>query len=634
MQKHLFFVTSKEEALSTLSQLQRLANNHVEITIISSDPLANIYLKKQRVRFKDIGNFYPAPTQVYLGKRKLHTLMKKWTSNTSIERSLLFKNRIPLHLLIRYSLNTYLAEVIHSEMTAEKILRKVKPNVVHISSRWTESPFRRYQSEHLNLENIALYRLSKQHHLQTIALGTSLAKSLTAYLFNFFISSLWQSLRTTYLQLFHATKLSTSGQITILANYYQLENLLPAIVSLQKSGKSIQVIGKISPLQQKDIVRVIPTFIPLGILEATSKQLWNARLVRTVKSIFRYLTMLRHLQKFFISKNQNYWPFLAYKFMYYFISEFPIFMDYLDGATQVFKRKTDLLVTPATADNVSRTIVAAAQSLNIPVLELQHGVLPKHDDDIAFRTNDFFAVWGKGVRETISDTRSPNNIPITGYPHFDHYWYPRPTTFNKQRIINKLKIIPATKVLLILSVFPSGITRMYPTYSPYQFMEAIFRTLLKTKSEWKVIFRPHPSAPSSWVSNLADCSGVDFYYDQQTVALADVIAASDVIIANPSTTVVEAMFQNKPILFCDFPSEGKAYRYSWWPFVESHAVKLFETTSQLETFINTSIHDQHFLKEMFQHQRLFLKNYCSIFSRPATSRVVSLINHLDTKATT
>lgn len=631
MQKHLFFITSEEEVRLALSRIGKFPDKNTEIIIVSSDPLANIYLKKQKVKFKDIGNFYPPPGRVYTGKKRLGLLMKKWKSDKHISKALLYKNQVHLNPLIGYSINAFLAETIHSLMTAEEILKRIKPNAVHISPRWTESPFRRYQSENLNLENIALYRLSKQQHLRIMAFRIPLSKSLVAYLFSFFISSLWQSLQTTYFQLFRPAKLPKSGQLAVLANYYQLDNLMPVIKALGKEGKKINVIGKISSSQHKKIIQAIPLFIPLETLEGTSKRFSDIRLVRTIKSTFSFFILLPRLRRFFVFNNQNCWQFLAYKLIYYFVYEFPLFMDYLDGAAEIFKGKTKLLVTPATADNVSRTIVAAAQNSKIPVLELQHGVLPKNDDDITFRTNDFFAVWGDGVRETISDTRNPDKIPVTGYPHFDHYWYPHPMIIHRQAIREKLKFSSSTKVLLILSVFPSGITRIYPNYSPYQFMEMIFEIFTPAETKWKVIFRPHPSVPSSWVSVLAENSGVDFYYDQQKLKLKDAIAASDVIISNPSTAPVEAMFQKKPILLCDFPSEGRAYSYSWWPMVTAGAVKLFKTKTQLNILIKKSVYDQRFRKETTSCQRLFLKNYCSAFSEPATPRVTSLINRLSSR---
>lgn len=615
MPNHLFFITSVNEARAAISRIKKLKKESVHSTIVSSDPLASIFLKVQGIEFSDIGNYYPPPRRVITAKKQLRSLMEEWNLNHRLNR------------LIGYSLDAYLAEILHSLITAEEILKQTKPSLVHVSPRWSESPFRRYQSEKLNLENIALFQLAKQHRLRILTFKIPFSQTIPAYAISFFLTSIWQSLRTSYRQLFRPAPAVKSNKLIIMANYYQLENLIPVIKELKKQNRQFTVIGKISPEQNKRLANLIPAFIPLETLEKQKKSFRQIRLIKMIVYSLKLIVLFPSLKHFFSLKNQKYWQFLFPKFLYYFMVEFPLLTDYLDGASRLFKQGK-LLVTSATADNVSQTIAMSAKSENVTVLELQHGVLPGDDDDVIFRTNDFFAVWGKSARETISDTRNPDKIPVTGYPHFDHYWYPHPIIIHRQAIREKLKVSSSTKVLLILSVFPLGITRIYPNYSPYQFMEMIFKILTPAKSEWKVIFRPHPSVPSPWVSDLAKNSGINFCYDQQKLKLKDAITASDVIIANPSTTVIEAMFQKKPILLCDFPSEGEAYSYSSWPMVAADAVELFITKSQLNKLISKSIYDQNFLTEMAIRQELFLKSYCSAFSKPATSRVVSLINRL------
>ncbi|MBI5357171.1 CDP-glycerol glycerophosphotransferase family protein [Candidatus Collierbacteria bacterium] len=626
--KHLFFVTSMNESKQSLLQIDKLDKQNVKIEIISSDPTTNIFSKKLNIKFSDIGNYYPASRRVKTAKNHLNMLMEKWNSDPRLHKNLLYKSQFRLNRLIGYSLDLFLAEILHSLMTAEEIIKKTKPDVIHISPRWLESPFRRYQSEKLNLENIALYQLAKKRRLRVMNFRIPLSQTMFAYTINFLVALTWQLLRASYHQLFHPASPIKSNKLIIMANYYQLENFIPAIKKLKKQNRSLAVIGKISPEQTKKLANLIPTFISLETLEKQKKTLWQTRLINTVAFNLKLIISYSHLKHFFDLENQKYWQFLFPKFLYYFMAEFPLLTDYLDGANHLFKQGK-LLVTPATADNVSQTIAMAAKSTETTVLEFQHGIILNEDDDHSFRNNDYFAVWGEKTRSIIAKSQNPEKIPITGYPLFDRYRYPHSSIISKSSLRQKLHISHhKTKVLLILSVFPSGATRLYPNKSPYQFMTMIFNTLLASGEDWKVIFRPHPSVDASWIISLAKDMKIDLFYDHRELKLEEAIAASDVIISNPSTTTIESMFQQKPILLYDFPGMNGAYNYSNWFIISSGATAMFKSQTELKKLIEKSLYDKLFRNTMFARQKIFLKEYCSAFSKPATDKARSLIAKL------
>lgn len=614
MPNHLFFITSVSEAKTAVSRIKKLDKEDIHFAIVSSDPLSNIFFQTRGIKFLDIGNYYPPPRRVLTAKKQLRSLMKEWNSNHRLNR------------LIGYSLDAYLSEIMHSLITAEEIFKETEPDVIHISPQWSESPFRRYQSEKLNLENVALFNLAKQRHLRILTFRTPFSQSILAYAISFLLTSIWQSLRISYYQLFRPAPAVKSHKLIIMANYYQLENLIPVINELEKHNRKFSVIGKISPEQTKRLTNLIPAFIPLETLEKQKKSFRQIRLIKMIVYSLKLIVLFPSLKHFFFLNKEPYWKFIFPKFLYYHMVEFPLLTDYLDGASRLFKQGK-LLVTSATADNVSQTISIAAKSENVTVLELQHGNLLNEDDDRLFRNNDYFAVWGPEARSIISQSQSLKQIPITGYSYFDHYWYPHPMTISKSFVKQKLGISKNTKILLILSVFPHGETRLYQDKSPFRFMTMIFNTLSMASENWKVIFRPHPALDASWVIPLAKHLKIDLFYDNRELKLEDVIAASDIIVSNFSTTTIDAMFQQKPIIFYDFPADG-VYKYSSWFIISSGAIKLFKTQSQLRKLIKKSLYDRKFREEIFDSQKLFLRKYCSAFSTPASSNIQSLITKL------
>lgn len=628
MPKHLFFITSINEAKITISRIEKLKTESQHFSAVSSDPNASIFLKARGVNFSDVGGYYPNSRHVKLAISNLKSLIKKWRSDKLISDSLLYKNKFQLNSLIGYSLFTYLAEAIHGLMTAEEILKQINPDIIHISSNWSESPYRRYQSENLNLEKTAILQLAKARHLKIVAFSAPLPQTMVFYTLNFAFHLLWQSFRISYHQLFQKGKHIKPNNLTILANYYQLNNFIPIIKELKKQKQHFQVIGKISTDEIHKMGSISPIFTSLESLEKQNKNIKDIRISRVIKFTLRLITLKPRLERFFYVNNKYIWQYMLPKLIYYFSNEFPLLTDYLDSAKYLFK-KSGLLITPATADTVSQTIVAVARSEKITVLESQHGFIYNEDDDRQFRKNDYFAVWGKEVRSIITKNQRPKQIPIIGYPHFDRYKHYHKTKIGKSSVREKLVISKNTKVLLILSVFPSGITRLSPNESPFQFMEIIFNTIIGLNEKWKIIFRPHPSVDASWVIPLAKSMEIDLFYDHRKFKLEEVIAASDVIISNPSTTMIESMFQRKPILLYDFPITNGAYKYSDWFVVSSGAIKLFKTQKQLKKLMLSSLYNQQFKKDMLNQQKLFLEEYCSFNLKPATERALSLINKLE-----
>ena len=627
MTKHLFFITSISEAKVAITRIKKLEKEKIQYTAISSDPLANIYLNDQNIKFTDVGNYYSNTKQIKTEILNLKTLISKWNSNKTINRHLTYQKNIHLNNIIGYSLFTYLAETIHSLMTAEKILKQINPDIIHISSDSSESPYRRYQSENLNLEKTAIFQLAKTRHLRILTFKVKFSQTIVFYTLNFIFHLLLQSFCISYCQLLQKKQHVKPNKLTILANYYQLNNFIPVIKELIKQKQHFQVIGKISANEIHNIAPIISTFTSLESLEKQNIKFNDIRFFKVIKFTQKLITLQPHLKRFFSLHNKYIWQYMLPKLIYYFSYEFPLLTDYLDGAKNLFD-KGGLLITPATADTVSQTIVMAARSEGTTVLEFQHGFIYNEDDDCQFRKNDYFAVWGGKVRSIIAKSQNQKQIPIIGYPHFDRYKHYHLVDNLRSPVREKLGISKNTKVLLILSVFPSGITRLSPNESPYQFMTMVFSTILSLGGNWKVIFRPHPSVNAPWIIPLAKHLKIDLFYDHRELKLEEAIATSDVIISNPSTTTIESMFQQKPILLYDFPDINGIYKYSNWFIVSSGAVEIFKTQEQLKKLIYDSLYNQQFKKRMLNQQKLFLKEYCSTHLGAATNRAVSLITKL------
>ena len=80
------------------------------------------------------------------------------------------------------------------------------------------------------------------------------------------------------------------------------------------------------------------------------------------------------------------------------------------------------------------------------------------------------------------------------------------------------------------------------------FINLLFDGISSTKNRWTIVIRPHPSYNPEWLTRLPIPQSIKLIVDQRQVPLDQEVAASDIVIANHTTTVLEALIQNKPLL--------------------------------------------------------------------------------------
>src|SRR3990167_1918552 len=130
--------------------------------------------------------------------------------------------------ILDYSFVLYLAEVRHSLLIAAEILRREKPQKIYLSTQFTESPMRTYQSGNLNCENIALLELAKKQGTQIVPINKNQVNDFLE-VFKAIGKQLFGSLFYSIKQLTATNKKLQVPSFVFLANHYQLENLIPTI---------------------------------------------------------------------------------------------------------------------------------------------------------------------------------------------------------------------------------------------------------------------------------------------------------------------------------------------------------------------------------------------------------------------
>ena len=159
MPKHLFFISSVIEAKQSLATIKWFGEND-SYKIISNSPLANLYFDEQKISYQDSGIYFPNNRNLRHDYWELVDIVKQWANDSEL-KPLLFSGGFQLDEIIGFSLIIYLCEVKHSILVAENIILMNKPEIIHLSPDFSESPFRRYQTENLNLETWPYLILAK-----------------------------------------------------------------------------------------------------------------------------------------------------------------------------------------------------------------------------------------------------------------------------------------------------------------------------------------------------------------------------------------------------------------------------------------------------------------------------------------
>jgi hypothetical protein len=597
----VIFISRPQETDELENILKRFTGN--KVYLICSTPEAQTELTKRKINFIDSSKYYPNDLQISSWKKRVLEIGNRWYKISGLAEELEFE-KINLGRSTELGFHLYLSEVIHSTLTAQNLFDTIFPDIVFCNQNWPESPFRRYQTEALNLESLSLWSLAISRRIKVFHLGPVSTMENRQMLFLRTISgSILSSIRNVNYKF-------PNLPVVVLGNHYQLKNLEPTLIEFIKGKVSFFVTGKTSILHQSMLKEKNIPFFPFESGTST----WH---------IIKFLCVWREyksrLEKFFFSFHPLIWNFIEPKLWWYFINEFPSLSLIVKKGQNVFGSNAQTFITMATADHFSRTLSLVAKSKKITVIELQHG-LYLTDVEYPFRDNNYFLVWSKSQRNQLCDGKdNPAKYPIAGYPWFDQY---KVIKTLKNKNINVITI-------LVLANFPRDLDddRLGVSGTPFQFMIKIFTAISSLEKPIKIIFRPHPSCQAKWVIPLAKHYGITFEYDNRSTPLLQAISKSDFVVANFTTAVVDAMFVGKPIFLYTFHNSLKK-QVENFDATKLGAWKLFHSGNELMNLINKNYKEKTFVISMLSAQRKFLNEQVVIKSQSAAKQIVDFAKNL------
>lgn len=616
----VIFVSHPEEVSAAEKIIKKDPGN--KPVVIASTPEAAVKLLENRIGFIDSDIFYPTVSQIKSWQKQLLKLCQTWHLNPKLCR-LLTVDSVNLGKTCELGIHIYLGEIGHSLLTAKNLIKKLQPKLIYVSGGFVETPFRRYQTESFTLEPPALRLVAEKLEIELIPISSQSALTPKIMLvIQQLISSLFFDLR----HFFSPRQTPPITEFIFIANHYQLANLLPTLISAKDKIKFIAT-GKAT---DEIVDRVKQKGIPFYRFDRFMQ--FSSRFFNTLKFLSIWFISKSLINKTFSLKDQLIWKLIEPKLWWYFADEFPETAIVIKTADKLLSGKPRGLVTMATSDHFSRAIALTAISKKIPVIELQHG-LYRIDIEYPFRSNNYFLVWSSKERNILYQGKAhPNKYPLAGYPWFDQYQHIQTESDSLRRSgRNQIDVGDSDNVILMLATFPKDLDddRLAVSISPFRYASMVFAAVKKLPGKWKIIFRPHPSCKSEWIKDLAGLKGIHLIYDDRKMPLKQSLAAADLVIANFTTAIVDAILMEKPILVHTFLHVHKKSLRNF-PSIGTRVAEYFENSKQLKKLI--AKFKKHRFKTDGENKKDFLINYINPTGIPASTQLINYLKKFSPKS--
>lgn len=333
-------------------------------------------------------------------------------------------------------------------------------------------------------------------------------------------------------------------------------------------------------------------------------------------------------QQQFYYNNISYWPVVKNRIYYTIVKDFKDIIGFILTAFKIFSsNKYNLLILHADARIRHRILTFVANKMNIPSLVIQHGITGHHTTFVpSYATK--LAVWGDISKDFLVKYGMPlNQIYITGAPRFDEYIYLKQNEYKQKR--KKIKVYNNFGIDLDknLYVFATVHNHFYSIGSAFDLnnleIEKYFKMTIKAMKnlpDSHLIIKlhrgdTHEDIPES-IKETFNVKNVSIIKDYD---IKDLIIACDCFITNYSTTILEAMLCNKPVLLIDFRKIEQV--------IPLEKYNLFDRISNYKALLEKmkNIRDSPVPVEKYL---IFLKDYLYKIDGLSTNRVLNLIDDL------
>jgi CDP-glycerol glycerophosphotransferase (TagB/SpsB family) len=332
---------------------------------------------------------------------------------------------------------------------------------------------------------------------------------------------------------------------------------------------------------------------------------------------FEKILELKEFQKLFVFEDIEYWNEIFEQFKKFTFSyNLPYWLTVLDSLKDFFsKNKPKCIILLYESGPFSLAVLNSARKYGIKTIGVQHGMIYDYhryylqenfystENPYGFPFPDNFLLFGEISRQILIKN---------GYPEKNLTTFGNPTFFglNKNKLdllynqtIKKFNFDKNKKYIL----FAPSATRVEPG-SKYDYNIKILKKLLETfqnQNDYVVLMKPHPSENFSIYENLIK------QYPKTSAevlrsSILEAIIISSLMLSTFSTTIIDAMCLNKPVI--QVKSQNMDIRA---PYDGIEAVYL-TSLEELPTSIQKLLNNKEITNRLLTNASKFIKDYYNI----------------------
>lgn len=549
-QKILLVQFANNRILRKIKAIKQAEYPHV----ISLSNDASVQLNNANIGFADFSEYISPEDFKDVNDSAVETV-RKWYKQEEISETCTFEN-INMGQFSELFLTGYFIEVFKRIIITEKICVHHQPGKIIYSS--STEPFNMGSPEDLWASVIEAF--SRKNNIETLALHHNFGSFFFIreklkywldrhYLFPLFSGGISKTMLRIYLQLicnyFKADRnwgekgIVFAGPANLLTGSVKLMNIL------KRKGFSVKVLMH-ENFHARDF------FLKNSISAQTFKEIkidgsHKQKIKKTVKHFKnRTKNKVADIKKLkpLLFRKVNLWPLIYDRLCYEFEYIYPRLIENMKKFSyRTAKEDVRCVVVPTSVAPEARALLVQASKLNIPTVEIQHGVTKWAPSYLPLFADAVF-VWGEMTKDWyLEHGVKPSSIFITGRIAGTSQ---KKTISNIEGLKQKLNLPPNKKIILVATQPAICVDSLTRPKGNTPTIQAIIDELAELKNAMLVI-KLHPGESLSDYSNL-EIKNSKVLVTKQGDA-QDYLNICDILIVGDSTIAIDAMINNKPVVY-------------------------------------------------------------------------------------
>jgi hypothetical protein len=332
-------------------------------------------------------------------------------------------------------------------------------------------------------------------------------------------------------------------------------------------------------------------------------------------------------RKLCVRNEEDLYPEIKTELEFYFRMLYPRFVKHIEmGKQMIENEKPHLILLTNEYGEFEHTLVVAARLKGVPTLAVQHGVItPTHCGYIFEKENkgkvilpDMTCVYGQYHYDLLTKESiyGPEQVVVTGQPRYDILYY-ADKIYSKEKFLARYKVTPDHGILLWTTqchgLSDEENARNFTT---------VFGVMQNNKNV-TLLIKQHPGEGERYTKIIEDYLAkykTDAILVPKNSDTYEQLFFCDLLMTKSSTTAMEAVALNKPIIVLNLSGEPDAVDY-----VEQGVALGVYKEDDLKPSIEKLLKDP---SELAKNRDKYIERYLYKIDGKATERVAQVIKRM------